>query len=124
MKTASPPDITISGRSLILRPSVASTFPRTSGLKPALPSKAITAPALVSAPAGMIFYTIQIIEKGKCKKCSSNFGIEMTDSKLVDRKETRMQDRVRIHEIHRNTYTCKFCGDINVRNEPKITQNR
>lgn len=77
--------------------------------------------ALLGAPAGVVFYIIQIIEKRKCKKCSSNFGKEMTDSKLVDRKElSRTQNYVRTQEIHRNTYTCKFCGDVVIKNEPEI----
>ncbi|MGI0093880.1 MAG: hypothetical protein ACREA8_07235, partial [Nitrosotalea sp.] len=74
--------------------------------------------ALLGAPAGIVFYIIRIIEKRKCEKCSSNFGIEMIESKLVDRKElNRTSDYVRVQEIQRNTYACKFCGNKFTKNE-------
>lgn len=77
--------------------------------------------AFLGAPAGVVFYVVNIIEKRKCKKCNSNFGIEITDSKLVNSEElSRTENQSKIQDTYRNTYTCKFCSNVNIKNERKI----
>lgn len=69
-------------------------------------------------PGAFIISSVQIIFKRKCGKCSNNFGIEMSESKLVERKEvSRTEFYRRMHEIQRNTYTCKFCQNTFTKNE-------
>ncbi len=68
--------------------------------------------------AGLIFSVVRIIIKRRCDECGTNFGIEMTISKLVEKKAMyETQNYVHMREIQRNTYSCRFCQHTFTLNE-------
>ncbi|TBR09340.1 MAG: toll/interleukin-1 receptor domain-containing protein [Candidatus Nitrosotenuis sp.] len=72
----------------------------------------------LAIPGILAISSIEIIRKRKCHECGINFGIEMTNSKLVERKEVNRTEFYRkIQETQRNTYTCKFCNNTFTKNE-------
>lgn len=76
--------------------------------------------AFLIVPAAIFFQVVRIIQKRRCEKCNSNFGIEISESKQVEKKRMyKTQDYVRMREIQRNTYTCMFCSHEFTRNESK-----
>lgn len=75
--------------------------------------------AILVIPASLFFKIVNIIKKRQCIKCKVNFGVEMIESKLIEKRELyKTNDYIRIREIHKNTYLCRFCQDEFVKNEP------
>jgi len=75
--------------------------------------------AILIVPASLFFKVVSIIKKRQCMKCKVNFGVEMIESKLIEKRELyKTNDYIRMREVHKNTYLCRFCQDEFIKNEP------